>query len=325
MTSELLKAVATGQEKRQSPVAAFSNFMDKLKPQMALALPKHLTADRMTRLALTAFSTSEALQRCTTKSIAASIMTAGQLGLEPGVNGAGFLVPYGTTCTFVPGWKGLVDLVSRSGRGTVFTGVIFKDQEYTFIDGAKRDLIIHNETDLDNPEDITHAYAIGWVKDATMPIIELWRVSKIKKHRDKYNKQGVKHYSFRDWEMYCRKIPLLQVIKYMPCSIEVANAVALSEAADRGRGATIEGGFVVEEDAPEVVDKQTGEITHPQLDHKQPATIPQQTAVPAGVGPVGPTPGEDYRDHQQALAESLEKEAQAEGKNRRQRGGLGLE
>lgn len=325
MTSELLKAVATGQEKRQSPVAAFSSFMDKLKPQMALALPKHMTADRMTRLALTAFSTSEALQRCTTKSIAASIMTAGQLGLEPGVNGAGFLVPYGTTCTFVPGWKGLVDLVSRSGRGTVFTGVIFKDQEYTFIDGAKRDLIIHNETDLDNPEDITHAYAIGWVKDATMPIIELWRVSKIKKHRDKYNKQGVKHYSFRDWEMYCRKIPLLQVIKYMPCSIEVANAVALSEAADRGRGATIEGGFVVEEDAPEVVDKQTGEITHPQPDHKQPATIPEQTAVPAGVGPVGPTPGEDYRDHQQALAESLAKEEQAEGKNRRQRGGLGLE
>ena len=322
MSTADLKAVATGQEKRMSPVAAFSNFMEKLKPQMALALPKHLTADRMTRLALTAFSTSEALQRCTTKSIAASIMTAGQLGLEPGVNGAGFLVPYGTTCTFIPGWKGLVDLVSRSGRGTVFTGVIFKDQEYTFIDGAKRDLIIHNETDLDDPEDITHAYAIGWVKDATMPIIELWRVSKIKKHRDKYNKQGQKHYSFRDWEMYARKVPLLQVIKYMPCSIEVANAVALSEAADRGRGATIEGGFVVEEDAPEGVDKQTGEITHPQLDHKQPATIPQQTAVPEAAG----VTQDDERAYQQALAESLAKEERAESQRRlRERGGLGLE
>lgn len=322
MSTADLKAVATGQEKQKLSVAGLSNFMDKLKPQMALALPKHLTADRMTRLALTAFSTSEALQRCTTKSIAASIMTAGQLGLEPGVNGAGFLVPYGTTCTFVPGWKGLVDLVSRSGRGTVFTGVIFKDQEYTFIDGAKRDLIIHNETDLDDPEDITHAYAIGWVKDATMPIIELWRVSKLKKHRDKYNKQGVKHYSFSDWEMYCRKIPLLQVIKYMPCSIEVANAVALSEAADRGRGATIEGGFVVEEDAPEGVDKQTGEITHQQLDHKQHATIQQHTAVPKAAGV---TQDDDERAYQQALAEPMAKESQAEQKNLRQRGGLGLE
>lgn len=305
MSAQDLKAVVTG-EKKPSPVAAFSSFMDKLKPQMALALPKHLTADRMARLALTAFSTSEALQRCTTKSIAASIMTAGQLGLEPGVNGAGFLVPYGTTCTFVPGWKGLVDLVSRSGRGTVFTGVIFKDQAYTFTDGAKRDLVIHNETDLEDPEDITHAYAIGWVKDASMPIIELWRVSKIKKHRDKYNKQGVKHYSFRDWEMYCRKIPLLQVLKYMPCSIEVANAIALSDAADRGKGATIEGGFVVEED----VDHETGEITSPvRIEHQQPMTIPQQTKAP---GAVAATRDDDERAYQQALANQLAEEDRAD-------------
>lgn len=255
-----LKAAATGEKK--NPIAVFSGFMDNFKPQLGLALPKHLSADRMARLALTEFSKSEKLQQCDAKSIAASIMTAGQLGLEPGVNGAGFLVPYGRTCTFVPGWKGLVDLVARSGRGTVFTGVIFKDQEYTFVDGARRDLIIHNETDLDDPEDITHAYAIGWVKDAAMPVIELWRVSKIKKHRDKYNKVGKAHYSFRDWEMYCRKVPLLQVLKYMPCSIEVQNAIAASHAAENGRSVTIENGIVIDYDAHGVgnMDPITGEI-----------------------------------------------------------------
>ena len=230
----------------KNPVAAFGRFMDKLKPQMALALPKHMNADRMARLALTAFSTTPALQQCSPQSIAASIMIAGQLGLEPGVNGAGYLIPYKTTCTFVPGWKGLVDLVSRSGRGTVYTGVIFKDQQYTFTDGARRDLVIHNETELEAPEDITHAYAIGWVKDAAMPIIELWTVEKIRKHRDKYNKVGAKHYSFRDWEMYCRKVPLLQVLKYMPASIELNNAIAISNAAEMGHGATIENGVVIE-------------------------------------------------------------------------------
>lgn len=230
----------------KSPIAAFSSFMDKVKPQLALAVPKHLNADRMARLALTAFSTSPKLQDCDPKSIAASIMTAAQLGLEPGVNGAGYLIPYGRTCTFVPGWKGLVDLVSRSGRGTVFTGVIFKDQDYTFTDGARRDLIIHNQTDLDDPEEITHAYAIGWVKDAAMPIIELWSVAKLKKHRDKYNKIGKQHYSFRDWEMYCRKVPLLQVLKYMPCSVEMSNAITVSNASEVGRGATIENGIVID-------------------------------------------------------------------------------
>jgi len=232
--------------KTQGPVASFSSFMDKMKPQLAKAIPKHLTADRMARLAVTAFSTSPKLQECDPMSIAASIMTAGQLGLEPGVNGAGYLIPYGRTCTFVPGWKGLVDLVSRSGRGTVFTGVIFKDQQYTFTDGARRDLIIHNETDLDAPEDVTHAYAIGWVRDSSMPVIELWTVGKIKKHRDKYNKVGKAHYSFRDWEMYCRKVPLLQVLKYMPCSVEMANAIEISNASEGMRGATIENGIVVD-------------------------------------------------------------------------------
>lgn len=234
--------------RQKSPIAGFSSFMEKLKPQLALALPKHMTADRMTRLALTAFSTSPKLQQCDPNSIAASIMTAGQLGLEPGVNGAGYLIPYGNTCTFVPGWKGLVDLVARSGRGTVYTGIIYKDQEYTFTDGARRDLVIHNQTELDDPNDMTHAYAIGWVKDSSMPIIELWTMAKLRKHRDKYNKVGKKHYSFRDWEMYCRKIPLLQVLKYMPCSIEVSNAIDISNAAEAGRHPIIEGGIVLDMD-----------------------------------------------------------------------------
>ena len=271
-----------------SPVAQLGNFMDKLKGQMALALPKHMTADRMTRLALTAFSTSQQLQKCTHQSIAASIMTAAQLGLEPGVNGAGFLIPYGSTCTFVPGWKGLVDLVARSGRGTVFTGVIFKDQEYTFTDGARRDLVIHNETDLQDPADITHAYAIGWVKDSAMPVIELWRVTKIEKHRDKYNKVGKRHYSFRDWEMYARKIPLLQVLKYMPCSIEVSNAISVSNAAEEGRGVTIEHGIVLDTEtqqqpepakemgSAEIVNTDTGEISEPQAVVNQTVTTETQ-------------------------------------------------
>lgn len=259
-----LKASATPTGKAISPVKGLSDFLERLKPQLALALPKHMGADRMARLALTAFSSSGQLQRCDVKSIAASLMTAGQLGLEPGVNGAGFLVPYGTRCTFVPGWKGLVDLVSRSGRGTVYTGVIFKDQEYTYTDGARRDLVIHNETDLEAPEDITHAYAVGWVVGASMPIIELWRVSKIEKHRNKYNKVGKAHYSYTNWEMYCRKIPLLQVLKYMPCSIEVANALAINDAAESGRDVTIDHGIVIDLDpAPAeepAVNQETGEI-----------------------------------------------------------------
>lgn len=276
----------TEQTKQPSGVTVFRNYMDRLMPQLALVLPKHMNAERMARLAVTAFSTNPKLQECDQTSIAASLMTAGQLGLEPGVNGAGWLIPYKRICTFVPGWKGLVDLVSRSGRGTVFTGVIMKDQRYTFTDGARRDLVIHNETDLEAPEDITHGYAIGWVRDSSMPIIELWTVGKIRKHRDKFNKVGTSHYSYTNFEMYCRKVPLLQVLKYMPSSIELSNAIEVSNASESGRGATIENGIVIdmggqfghnaEEVSGEKVEtqKHTEKVVHEVKEH--PVCTPEQ-------------------------------------------------
>jgi recombination protein RecT len=173
-------------------------------------------------------------------SICAAVVTSAQLGLEIGILGQAYLVPYFNKkankmeCQFIPGWQGLVDLVQRSGRGSVHTGVIFKDQQYTYRDGATRDLVIHNETALEDADDITHFYAIGWIKGVEHPQIELWPAIKVAKHRDRYNKQGDRHYSFENWEMYGRKVPLLQVIKYMPKSIELSAALELEYAAERG-------------------------------------------------------------------------------------------
>lgn len=234
----------------ENPVARFSAFMDKFKPQMALALPKHLTADRMARLALTAFSSTPKLQECDPMTIAASIMTASTLGLEPGVNGQGYLIPYGRTCTFVPGWKGLVDIANRSGRSTVWTGAVFQGDHFEYALGDKP-FVQHRPGDEDRPQFLTHVYAIGRVNGSDWPVIEVWTVAKVQRHRDQYNKVGNKHYSFRDWEMYARKVPLLQVLKYMPSSIELSNALTVSHAAESGRGVTIDGNFVTVQDDPQ--------------------------------------------------------------------------
>ena len=230
-------------QRQANPVTEFSRFMDRMKPQMALALPKHLTADRMARLALTAFSTTPKLQECNPNSIAASIMTASTLGLEPGVNGQGFLIPYGTTCTFVPGWKGLVDIVNRSGRSTVWTGAVFDGDDFDYALGDSP-FVRHRPGDEHDPQKLTHVYAIGRVNGSNWPVIEVWTMNKVWKHRDEYNKVGRKHYSFRDPEMYARKVPLLQVLKYMPSSIELSNALAASHAAESGKDVIIDGNIV---------------------------------------------------------------------------------
>jgi len=244
-----------------SPVAAFSKTLERMKPQMALALPKHMSADRMARLALTAFSTNKALQSCKTDSILASLMTATQLGLEPGINGQGYLIPYKDTCTFVPGWKGLVDLVSRAGRATVWTGAVYEGDQFDYQLGDEP-FCRHKPGDSEG--NFTHIYAIGRVKDAQMPVIEVWTRGKVKKHLAQYNKVGTRHYAMAsesNFEMYARKVALLQVLKYMPSSIELANAITVSHAAEAGQGAVIEGDFVTIN--TESVDPSTGEITQP--------------------------------------------------------------
>lgn len=243
-------------DRRPNPVAELSTFMGKLKGQMALALPKHMNADRMTRLALTAFSTNPKLQKCTYESIAGSIMIAAQMGLEPGVNGQGYLIPYKDKCTFVPGWKGIVDISNRSGRASVWTGAVFIGDEFDYSMGD-RPFITHKPgRSLGEANDLLYVYAVGRVRDSEWPIIEVWCMEKIWAHRDQYNKQGNEHYSYKNPEMYARKIPLLQVLKYMPTSIELATALDVTNAVDAGKGVVLEGNFVTvrdEEDDTAVV------------------------------------------------------------------------
>jgi recombination protein RecT len=258
-----------------NPTREFSAFMERMKPQMALALPKHMNADRMARLALTAFSSSRDMQACEFRTIASSLMTAGAMGLEPGVNGAGYLIAYKGVCTFVPGWKGLVDLVSRSGRATVWTGAVFEGDAFDYALGD-RPYVRHQPGDETDPAKLTHVYAVGRVNGSDYPVIEVWSMRKVWKHRDALNKQGTKHYSYRHPEMYARKVPLLQVLKYMPSSIEVANAIAVAEAAEAGRSAVIEGNFVTVQESTET-DQETGEIREAERPQER-AALPAMTA-----------------------------------------------
>jgi recombination protein RecT len=263
-----LEKIAGG-EKPATPIAKFAAFMDKLKPQMALALPKHMNADRMARLVLTAFSTNKDLQQCTFNSIASSIMTATQLGLEPGINGQCYLIPYFDRrnnqhiCTLIPGWKGLVDLVARSGRATVWTGVVFPGDRFDYELGDSPFCKHKPSGDDDDGAEFTHVYAIGRVRDSTMPVIEVWTRSKVAKHLKQYNKVGDRHYAKQgenNFEMYARKVALLQVLKYMPASIELANAIEVSNAVEAGNGAVLEGDYVTVT-PEEHVDQDSGEVT----------------------------------------------------------------
>lgn len=209
--------------------------LQKFKVQMEAALPRHMTPDRMARIALTQLRVNKKLFNCTAESFYASLMAASQLGLEPGVQGQCYLIPYGNVCTLVPGWRGYMDLVSRTERATAWTDAVYDGDEFDYEKGDKP--FIHHKPGkwAGKEAALIYTYAVGRTKSSEWPVIEVWDIDKVWAHRNKQNKVGDRHYSYAHPEMYARKIPLLQVIKYLPSSIELANASALDVTASEGR------------------------------------------------------------------------------------------
>ena len=211
----------------------FPEMLKVFLPEIQRALPKHLSGDRMARIALTAFRMNPKLAECDPRSVFACVIQASQLGLEPNMMGRSYLIPYGHECTFVPGWRGLVDLVNRSGQATVWTGAVFEGDkfEYGFGDSP---FVKHIPGGEDEPDKLTHVYAIGRVKGCEWPNIEVWTMGKVIKHLKRYNKVGKRHYAWANLEMYARKVAMLKVLKYMPCSADMVAAITLNDAAEIG-------------------------------------------------------------------------------------------
>lgn len=150
-----------------------------------------------------------------------------------------YLIPYENKrrniieCQLVPAWRGLADLAMRSGKASLWTGAVFEGDSFKWVLGDKP-FLRHKPCGQDDPRLLTQVYAVGRLKGQEWPVLEVWTKEKITKHRDRYNKIGKDHYSYEHFEMYARKVVLLQVIKYMPQSAELQTAVALEYAAEAG-------------------------------------------------------------------------------------------
>ena len=142
------------------------SFLERadFKQQIARALPKHLTADRMLRVALTAVTRTPKLAECDLASIAQALLTASQLGLE--VDGKnGHLVPYNNkgkmTCQFIPGYQGLIQLAYNHPKvKSIWWGVVHDKDKFTYKRGLDFTLEHEDYQGDDDPGPLKFAYAI---------------------------------------------------------------------------------------------------------------------------------------------------------------------
>lgn len=96
-------------------------LVKQYEKQFASVLPKIVTAERFTRVILTAMIKTPGLYDCTQESLIQSCLDCASYGLEPDGRMA-HLIPYKTTCTLIVDYKGLVELAYRSGQVAMIQG-----------------------------------------------------------------------------------------------------------------------------------------------------------------------------------------------------------
>jgi recombination protein RecT len=251
---------------------------DSVKKQMALAMPKHLTADRLMRIAMTEVRKVPALGKCNVQSFMGAIMQCAQLGLEPGAAlGHAYLLPFGNgkasdglaNCQLIIGYRGMIDLARRSGQIISLNArAVYSNDQFAYTYGLDETLE-HIPATGDRGE-FTHVYAVAKLKGGGIQFEVMSKADVLKvKATSKAGNNGpwVSHFD----EM-AKKTVIRRLFKYLPVSIEVTQAVILDEKADAGvdqdNASAITGEFSVFEEpqqlgVDESLDKETGEITEP--------------------------------------------------------------
>ncbi len=297
------------------PIQGKVMLLDQKKDLLGAGIPGHMMVEREIRSAVIALANSKDLQESTPASFYTAVSVAINSGIGLG-RGMGYLVAYRGNCQYVPGWRGLVDLVTRSGRASVWTGVVHKGDEFAYALGDAP-FLTHKPGDNEDFKEITHYYSVGRVKGSDYPVIEVWSVNRVAKHLGKYNKVGGRHYALKDdnnMEHYGRKVVLLQVIKYLPQSQEIANALAAEAAHESGKQNIIDGNMVWIDEQGGFDDVGTGPLAAEVHEPAAQAGQQRQAAdvVDNDTGEVihnGPSAGPAETDEEADFRRSQEKEA----------------
>lgn len=218
-------------ENPRTPNQLVGDYLDKMMPAISSVLPKHVTADRMSRIALNVIRSNPKLLECDVNSLMGAVMEAAKLGLEPGIMGQAYLIPFEKKkkignewvterieAQFIIGYRGLIDLVRRSGQiSTIEAREIHENDEFDYEYGLEDKL--YHKPKLNDRGNVIGYYAKARMKDGGYSFLVV-SVKDMEKHRDKYSKSK----NFGPWkdefDAMAKKTVLRQLIKYLPISIE---------------------------------------------------------------------------------------------------------
>lgn len=215
------------------------DYLKQMAPAMQEALPRHMDVDRLMRLTMTTIRTTPELRKADVGSLLGGVMQAAQLGLEPGLLGQCYLLPFKnnrkgiTEVTFIIGYKGMIDLARRSGHiQSIYAHAVYENDEFEYELGLNPTLK-HVPSFDSNRGEFLGSYAVAHFKDGGYQM-EFMPKAEIEKRR---NASPGGRSSYSPWNNYYEEMANKTVIrhmwKYLPISVEVQQAVAHDEGTAR--------------------------------------------------------------------------------------------
>nr|WTA71292.1 recombinase RecT [Micromonospora sp. NBC_00855] len=250
-------------------VSLVAGYLTRIQGEIQRALPRHMDADRMARLTLTAIRKTPNLALCTEASFAGALMTASALGLEPGVEGECYLVPYRNEnkntkvvtheCSLIVGYQGYTKLYYQTPlAGRLDAQPVYEADDFDYELGTAA-YLRHKPARGDRGE-IVDYYALASLTSGATPFVVLSPDEVKVLRRGKVGPSG----DIPDPQRWMeRKTALRQLVKLLPKSPTLAAAAAADErsGAELYRDRLAERG--AEDDVLDLVPEPTGDTEDP--------------------------------------------------------------
>lgn len=236
----------TAVAKTQKVPKNLSEFLEQNIDEVMKVAPKHMTPERIIRIAITATSRTPALKECTPISILGCVITSAQLGLElDDVRGYAYMIPFNNKKTgkkeaqFMPGYKGLRKLaLNHPDVLTVRSYTVYEGDAFDYGYGLSPYLDHHPCDEVDRGG-VTHFYAVVHLKEG-IPLFKVVTVQEALDHKKRYSKATTGPWVDNFNEM-AEKTAIIKVLKEAPETPELTRAIALDDAINTDRYSNIGG------------------------------------------------------------------------------------
>jgi recombination protein RecT len=200
------------------------DLLERAKPSIAAVLPKHLTPDRLLKIALACTSRTPLLLACNPQSLLLAVMQAAELGLEAGgLLGEAYLVPYKDKATLIVGYRGMIKLARQSGNLSSLEAHCVHANDAFEIEYGLENKLVHKPCMAGVPGDVVAVYAIARFKDGAIQVDVMTR-AEVDVIRDR-SKSGNDGPWKTDFEEMAKKTVVRRLCKYLPLSPELARAI----------------------------------------------------------------------------------------------------